>query len=305
MPTRGLILSLENTLRDLKLSFRTFARNPGFTVVVIMTRALGIGVNTGVFTLVDTLLYRPLPVPDPHQIVSLGSVFRGRENSNNQGFSFPVYLTIREARHIFSGLIAQSLFSVHLSADGFTERLDGEIVSANYTEVLGIEPGIGRGFLPEEGNAPGQHAVAMISDRLWRERFHRSREVVGKTVKVNGHPFTLIGVVPKRFKGFSGGSADVWVPMMMQSQVWPPNRLDNPNYSWLRMIGRLKPDMTLESAQSSLAAIVPQLALEDPGWKNRILRLGPNHRGTIGQNEQSQIRSSQASSWVRSWAPCS
>ena len=290
MPTRGLILSLENTLRDLKLSFRTFARNPGFTVVVIMTRALGIGVNTGVFTLVDTLLYRPVPVPDPHQIVSLGSVFRGRENSNNQGFSFPVYLTIREASHIFSGLIAQSLFSVHLSADGFTERLDGEIVSANYTEVLGIEPGIGRGFLPEEGNAPGQHAVAMISDRLWRERFHGSREIVGKTVRVNGHPFTLVGVMPAHFKGIFGGQ-DVWVPMMMQPQVLPPNRIDNVDYSWLRVIGRLKPEINLESAQSSLAAVVSQLELEDSGWKNQVLRLAPGHRGTRGEDAQSEIRS--------------
>ncbi len=290
MPTRGLILSLENTLRDLKLSFRTFARNPGFTVIVIVTLALGIGVNTAVFTLVDTLLYRPLPVPDPHQIVSLGSVIRGRENSNNQGFSFPVYLKIRAASRPFSGLIAQCLFSVHLSADGFTERLDGEIVSANYMEVLGIEPGIGRGFLPQEGNAPGQHAVAMISDRLWRERFHGSRDIVGKTAKVNGHPFTLVGVMPAHFKGIFGGQ-DVWVPMMMQPQVLPPNRIDNVDYSWLRIIGRLKPEINLESAQSSLAAVVSQLELEDSGWKNQVLRLAPGHRGTRGENEQSEIRS--------------
>ena len=288
--SRSLSLYVEDTVRDVRLSFRTLARNPGFTIVAIVTLALGIGVNTAVFTLVDTLGFRPLPVPNPRQIVSLGSAIRGRQDSHNQGFPFPVYLTIREANQAFSGLIAWSLFSVHLSADGFTERLNGEMVSANFTEVLGIEPSVGRGFLPEEGQTPGRHPVAMISDRLWRERFHRSREVVGKTVKVNGHPFTLIGVVPKRFKGFSGGSADVWVPMMMQPQVWPPNRLDNPNYSWLSMIGRLKPDMTLESAQSSLAAIVSQLALEDPGWKNKILRLGPNHRGTIGRNEQSQIQ---------------
>ena len=125
-PSKGPLLLLEGLVRDVRLSCRNLARNPGFTIVVIVTLALGIGVNTAVFTLVDTLMFRPLPVPNPHQIVSLASVTRGRENSNNQAFSFPVYLKIREASQAFSGLIAQSLFSVHLSADGFTERLTGE-----------------------------------------------------------------------------------------------------------------------------------------------------------------------------------
>lgn len=288
--SRRLSLYLEDTRRDLKLSCRTLARNPGFTVVIIVTLALGIGVNTAVFTLVDGLAFRPLPVPDPHQIVSLGSAVRGRQDSNNQVFSFPVYQKIRDANTAFSGLIAWSRLPVHLSADGFTERLTGEIVSANFLEVLGIEPSVGRRFLPEEGRAPGRHPVAMISDRLWQKRFHRSQEIVGKTVTVNGHPFTLVGVVPERFKGISIGGPDLWVPMMMQPQVLPPNRLDDAPGGWLNMIGRLNPDITLDSAQSSLAAVVSQLELEDPGWKNRILRLAPGHRGTVGRNEQSQVR---------------
>ena len=288
MPASRLILFLENTLRDFWLSLRALAKNPGFTAVVIVTLGLGIGVNTAVFTLVDTLWVRPLPVPDPHQIVSLGSVIRGREHRHNQAFSFSVYLKIREASQAFSGLIAHSFLSVHLSADGFTERLSGAIVSANYTEVLGIEPGIGRGFLPEEGQASGRHAVAMISDRLWRNRFHGSRDIVGKTVRVNGHPFTLVGVLPAQFEGIMG-STDVWVPMMMQPQVSPPNQIDNANYSWLRMIGRLKPGISLESAESSLAAVVSELALEDSGWKNRVLRLAAGHRGTRGEDTQSAI----------------
>ena len=180
--SRSLLLRLEDTVRDLKLSFRTLARKPGFTVVVIATLALGIGVNTAVFTLVDTLLFRPLPVPNPHEIVSLGSARQGRQDSTNQVFSFPAYLRIREANQAFSGLIAWSPFRVHLSADGFTERLPGEMVSANFTEVLGIEPSVGRGFLSEEGQAPGLHPVAMISDRLWRTRFHGDREIAGKTM---------------------------------------------------------------------------------------------------------------------------
>ena len=286
---RNFFLYLEGTVQDLRLSFRTLAKNPGFTAVVIVTLGLGIGVNTAVFTLVDTIFFRPLPVPNPHQIVSLNSVRRDRENSTDRWFSFPVYLKIREASQAFSGLIAQSLFPVHLSADGFTERLSGEIESANYTEALEIEPLIGRGFLPEEGQAPGRGAVAVISERLWRDRFHGSRDIVGKTVRVNGYPFTLVGVMPAHFKGIFGGQ-DVWVPMMMQAHVLPPNRLDNVNYSWLRVIGRLKPEIILESAESSLAAVVSQLELGDAGWKNRFLRLSPGHRGTSDEDTRSEIR---------------
>ena len=286
--SRSLLLRLEDTVRDLKLSFRTLARKPGFTVVVIATLALGIGVNTAVFTLVDTLLFRPLPVPNPHEIVSLGSARQGRQDSTNQVFSFPAYLRIREANQAFSGLIAWSPFRAHLSADGFTERLPGDMVSANFTEVLGIEPSVGRGFLSEEGQAPGLHPVAMISDRLWRTRFHGDREIAGKTVKVNGHPFTLVGVMPSHFEGISG-EPDVWVPIMMQPQVSPPNRIDEANKPWLNVIGRLKSDISPESAQSSLAAVVPQLELEDSGWKDRVLRLAPGHRGTTGQQTGPQL----------------
>ena len=286
--SRSLLLRLEDTVRDLKLSFRTLARKPGFTVVVIATLALGIGVNTAVFTLVDTLLFRPLPLPNPHEIVSLGSGMRGRQDGNNQTFSFPVYLRIRDANQAFSGLIARSLFMVHLSADGFTERLTGEMVSANFTEVLGIEPNVGRGFLSEEGQAPGRHPVAMISDRLWRTRFHGDREIAGKTIKVNGHPLTLVGVVPSHFEGISG-EPDVWIPIMMQPQVSPPNRLDETDSNWLNLIGRLKSDIHLESAQSSLAAVVSQLELEDSGWKDRVLRLAAGHRGTTGQQTGPQL----------------
>ena len=119
--------------------------------------------------------------------------------------------------------------------------------------------------------------------------FTAAENIVGKTVRVNGHPFTLVGVMPAQFKGIFG-EQDVWVPMMMQPQLLSPNRLDNVNDSWLRVIGRLKPGITLESADSSLAAAVSQWEFEDAGWKNRVLRLSPGHRGTWGEDTRSEIQ---------------
>ena len=208
--SRSPILYLEDTLRDLRLSFRTLVRNPGFTIVAIVTLALGIGANTAVFTLFDAVFWRPLPVADPHRIVSLYS--GSSEFSYGGDFSFPEFLHIQRANHAFSGVIAWSPFMVHLSTDEFTERLVGELVSSNYTDVLGIEPIVGRGFFPEEGQVPGRHPVALISARLWRERFNSHETVVGKTVRVNGHVFTLVGILPEYFMGPSLRRIDVWVP---------------------------------------------------------------------------------------------
>ena len=173
-PSRSPSLYLEDTLRDIRLSCRTLSRSPVFTAVVIVTLALGIGVNTAVFTLFDVVSLRPMMVPDPHQIVDVYS--GSREYPCCNPFSFPDYLDFRETNQVFSGLIAYSPLGVHLSADGFTERLTGELVSANYTDVLGIEPIIGRGFLAIEDQVPSRYPVAMISNRLWQEWFNARHE---------------------------------------------------------------------------------------------------------------------------------
>ncbi len=286
--SRSLSLYLEDTLRDIGLSCRTLARSPGFTAVAIVTLALGIGVNTAVFTLFDIVSLRPMAVPDPHQIVDVYS--GAREYPCCNPFSFPDYLHFRDMNQAFSGLIAYSGLTVHLSADGFTERVPGELVSANFTDVLGIEPIIGRGFLSIEGQVPGRYPVAMISTRLWRKWFSSSQEIVGKTVRVNGHTFTLVGVLPDHFKGLLPGHADLWVPLMMQPQFQAVGKLDSHLYGWLQLIGRLKSEITLDIAQSDLAVFVSKLELEDPRWKDRIVSLVPRHRAGLNPYSQSAFR---------------
>ena len=295
-PPRSLFLYLEDTLWDLRLSFRTLARNPGFTIVAIVTLALGIGANTAVFTLFDAVFWRPLPVADPHRIVSLYS--GSSEFSYGGDFSFPEFLHIQRANHAFSGVIAWSPFMVHLSTDEFTERLVGELVSSNYTDVLGIEPIVGRGFLPEEGQVPGRHPVALISARLWRERFNSDEGIVGTTVRVNGHVFTLVGVLPEYFMGPSLRQIDVWVPLMMEREVqvklWhfgSTDRIEDPTDTWLDLAGRLKPGTTLESASSSLAGLVPGLKPLNRRWEDTIIVVKPGQHARLRPYIRSQLQS--------------
>ena len=294
-PRRSLGLYLEDTIRDVRLSFRTLARNPGFTIVAIVTLALGIGVNTAVFTLFDAAMLRPLPVADPHRIAA---VYRGSsENLYGSGFSFPEYLLIQRTNQAFSGLVAYAGFTPHLSANGFTERLAGEMVSSNYTDILGVEPIVGRGFLPEEGQVPGRHPVAMISARVWRDQFQSSPDVVGKTVKLNGRPFTLVGVLPQHFKGLSLRQIDVWVPLMMRAQVIPKrwlldseDWLEHPRSYWLDVVGRLKPDISWNGARVTLAGSVSELKELNRRWEEEILVLAPGHFARVRPYLRSQLQ---------------
>lgn len=288
-PSQSPSLYLEDILRDIRLSCRTLARSPVFTAVAVVTLALGIGVNTAVFTLFDIVSLRPMMVPDPHQIVDVYS--GSREYPCCNPFSFPDYLDFRETNQVFSGLIAYSPLRVHLSTDGFTERLTGELVSANYTDVLGIEPIIGRGFLPIEDQVPGRYPVAMISTRLWQERFDSRREIVGETFRVNGYTFTLVGVLPEQFKGLALEQTDVWVPMMMQPQVATASRLDSRLHGWLHLVGRLKPGIHLDSALSNLAVIASNLERKEPKWKDRVVTLFPRLRAGLNPYLQSAFQS--------------
>lgn len=281
-PSRNLFLWLEDTARDLSLACRTLARTPGFAIVAIVTLALGIGINTAVFTLFDAVFLRPLPVRDPHRIAVIHTT--SKKTVYGVDFSFPEYLHIQQENHAFSGLVAWSPITVHLKIEGLTERLDGEMVSTNYNEVLGVEPIAGRDFHPNEGEVPGGHPVALISARLWRVSFHSSTDLVGKTAKLNGNQFTLVGVMPEHFNGLSSRRTDIWVPLAMQPQVqpnrWnfdPPDWFEDPGHTWLNLAGRLRPDISWAGAASSLAALVSELEPLDRRWKENSLILSPGH----------------------------
>lgn len=228
-------------------------RTPGFTLIALVSIALGLGVNTTIFSFVNAALFRPVPFPNSHQLVRLW---------DGMASSYPDYVAYRDESDVFSGLTAYALRPMSLRiAGGETERIEGEIVTGNYFDVLDVRPLYGRGFLAEEDHTPGTHAVAVISHKLWRERFNSDPGAIGQSININNHAYTITGVMPENFVGATVVSPpDLWIPMMMEPLAVPGSRsLTAPDSGWLMMMGRLKPDVSLAEANAAIEITAARL----------------------------------------------
>ena len=254
---------METLLRDVRFGYRQLVKRPAFTMLAIVAMALGIGANTAIFSLLNTVLLRPLPVRDPGRLIAVD----GRLPSTDFTLqSYPNYKDYRDRNRSLEGLIAYRFVVASLSHNGVNERAWGFLVSGNYFDVLGVKPQLGRTFLPEEDQTPNSHPVIVVSDACWKKRFAGNRQIVGRTVLLNNHPFTVIGVAPEGFAGTEVAySPEFWGPMMMASQIEPGNTwLDERADDNLFVIGRLKPGVTLSQAKADLESITQQLAKEHP-----------------------------------------
>ena len=268
---------MEKLLKDIRYGFRMLIKSPALTIVAIVSLALGIGANTAIFTLVDRLLLRTLPVEQPEQLVTFAN-YAGR----NTSISYPLYVDYRDRNEVLSGILAYSQAAFSMSNAGQTERLIGNIVTGNYFSVLGVSPARGRFFLPDEDATPGASPVAVLSYGLWKRRFNADPAVIDKTISLNGVPFTIIGVAPAEFTGVvRGSSPEIYVPMMMQAQAMPAwgDALTARTMSWLEVIGRLKPGVTREQAQAALAITSDQIMQVTPMNVSNEIVLGDGSKG--------------------------
>ena len=258
---------MERLFQDLRYGLRTLLKSPGFAAVAILSLALGIGANTAIFSFVNAVLLRPLPVRNPDQLTF---AFSGRSDSPYSVASYPDYVDFRDGNEVFTDLACYSSISVSLTSDDQTELIQGAIVSGNYFDLLGVQMSQGRGFSPEEDQTPGTHPVVVVSHALWKQRFSGDPSFVGKTLTLNGRVFTVIGIAPPGFNGATVGEVvDIYAPMMMQALVRPPrggfsgemdaDMLKKRGPRWLNMIGRLRPGVSLEQAQAAMSTIASQL----------------------------------------------
>ena len=251
----------DEMVQDLRFGFRMLVKNPAFALVAISTLSLGIGANTAVFSFVNALLLRPLGgVAEPDRLVQVARQYKDRGHPSDA--SYPDYQDYRVANTVTSGLAAASVTAFHLSTGNATERVDGELVSSNYFDVLGVTPAHGRLITGADERDGHADSLAVVSFRLWQRRFAGDPGVIGTTIKLNGHDFTLIGVAAEPYTGIRIGTPrDVWVPIVTLRRTDPETaiRLGQRRASWIEMFGRLKPGATLEQARAEFSGIASRL----------------------------------------------
>ncbi len=256
---------MATTLADLRLALRGLRRSPLFSVVAILSLALGIGANTAIFTLIDQILLRKLPVKAPEQLVMLYQ--QGSHNGSNMGprmHSYPLYQDLQKRAEPLAEVLCRRLVPASLSIDNRTERVEAEMVSGNFFTLLGVQPAIGRVFNSQEDDQTYQgHPVVVLSYDYWATRFAQDPTVIGKKILVNDYPMTIVGVSARGFAGIDPAqSPQIRVPVQMKPAMvpdWEWVHLDDRRARWVQVFGRLKPGYTVETAQGPLQGLFTQI----------------------------------------------
>jgi predicted permease len=258
---------LDQIASDLRFAGRMLVKNPGFSAVIVLTLGLGIGANTAIFTLLDQVMLRPLPVESPQELVLLDGpgIFAGH-TENDHTFSYPMYRELRDrGADAFSGLIARYPADATLGWRGRTERVQVEAVTGNYFDVLGVRPALGRAFTPDDDRTPGGHPLVMLTHGFWSRRFASDPGLLGQTLSLNGQPMTVIGVTPASFQGVEVGRVvDVFLPVTMKAALTPTwDELLDWRSRWLNVFGRVPRGRTPEQATAAINVVYAQALQED------------------------------------------
>jgi predicted permease len=282
---------VEGLWRDLRYGARTLGKNPGFTVTAVLAIALGIGVNTGIFSVLNGVALKLLPVPRAQQIVSVDQMFHGKFSRNVHGesglFSYSEYKNYRENNHVFSGLLAYAPFLEATLGGESPKQLMGAETSCNFFDVLGERPALGRVFVEADCSAPGASPVVVLSDNLWRSRFAAEPQMVGKSVSLNRAKFVVIGVAAPGFAGLDPWPSEFWAPLTMQKALEPDSDLlPENNTGWLALLGRMRGGVSLEEVRADLGVIAGRLDQQYPG---RTTTLAIRRATFLGRQEEQTV----------------
>jgi predicted permease len=309
---RGFLL-IENLLQDVRFGFRALRKSPGFTIVAVLTLALGIGANTAIFTLLNQALLRLLPVKNPQELVQIQ--WHGEHNTDSMGtgtVSYPFYRDIRDRSQVFSGVLCRFPLTLSVAHQGQTDRVEGELVSGNYFQVLGVPAALGRLFTPDDDRIPSGHPFAVLSYDYWTERFGADPNVLGQTIRVNDFPLTIIGVSAKGFDGLElGFRSEIRIPVAMKKEMTgffgQTFSLTNRRASWLRLFARLTPGIDRKQAQASLAPLLQSILQDEseaPDFQQNGLPTDTEQQRAYRRQQflKSQLEvlpAAQGTSWLR------
>lgn len=256
---------METLLNDIRYGARMLLKSKGLTIIAVLSLAVGIGANTAIFGIVNAVLFRARPVANPDQLVEL---YKGRADQPYQSTSYPSYLDFRQRNQVFTDLAGYGVSQFKLGGADQVEQIWGEVVTGNYFQVLGVQPVLGRAFLPEEDRTPGTNPVAIIGYGLWQRRFNSDPQLIGKTITLNNQTLTVIGVAPREYTGmFRGLSAEIWVPAMMRPALEGSKDLafvNSRGSSWLVLVGRLKPGTTIDQARARFDLLIREMKEAHP-----------------------------------------
>lgn len=297
-------LIVETLLQDIRYGLRVLRKNPAFTIVATLTLALGIGANSSIFSLINALILKSLPVTRPNELLVVGDpshanwVSVGTPRTDN--FSYPLYRELRDHNSVFSGMLASgNVHRAKVESEIYglnTELATGTLVTGNYFSVLGVDAAFGRTLKPDDDEAPGAHPVVVLSYDFWKQSLAQRGDVIGQTLRINNFPYVVVGVAARDFFGDTvGEKQDFWVPMAMQSwmQRGRPS-LENIQISWLRTMGRLKPGITAAQAESNLDLVFKQ-------WLNapKVLALDPGDQKALAQAKVPVVPGGRGFSGIR------
>ncbi len=263
-----------SAFHDLRYSLRTLVKHRTFTAAALLTLALGIGINTSIFTLLYSVAFRPLPVKDSNRVVNVYQILDGEFSRQVQGnvalLSYPEYVNYRDRTPALSGLAASAEVKLYLGGNT-VERVNGLMVTDNYFSLLGGGSAFGRTFFDKECQAPSQCPIAVLSHSFWQRRFGSDPSVIGSSLTLNRQRFTVVGVSARDFRGAEMTVPDVWIPVTMQPAVMPEDKyLENADCSWLNVIGRLKDGVSLEQSQAEMQLVAAQMDHNNPGRKTTV-----------------------------------
>lgn len=270
-------------MTNLKFAVRQLLKNPGFTAVAVLTLALGIGANTAIFSVVDQLLVRPLPVPEPGRLALLGE--RYEDGTTDHYFNYPLFRDYQRQNTVFEHLSATAPLAVGVGAAGTTERQQALLVSGGYFAMLGINAALGRTFAPDEGVEIDDAAVVVLGHGLWQRSFGADPQVIGRSININSKPFTVIGVTPREFAGTTRtGAPDLYVPIASYGQLTGRrpggvHPLQQRYFTWTSVMGRLKDGVTHEQAEAAMNLLARQVHAETPANTATNLAVLPGSQG--------------------------